>query len=232
MLKRVLIAILVTIAASSGFVLAPAHAAPDHLSCYHVRDPLHRNTFSTVLLGDFGTQTCVVKAPAKLACVQVDETNTIPAPPGGPTSSPAGSFFCYQLKCRRPLPPTTRLRDQFGARTVKFGRAQMLCTPASAPSATTSTTIPGGSTSTTMAGGSMTTTTLANGQCTFSNGQCTGRCGSGMKCGAAASDASCACRQVACGDADAPACKGACSSSSDACVPTSLTGCSCVSIPG
>jgi hypothetical protein len=77
MLKRVLTATLVVIAASTGFVLEPAHAAPDHLSCYHVRDPLHRNTFSTVLLGESGTQTCVVKVPAKLACVQVDETNTI-----------------------------------------------------------------------------------------------------------------------------------------------------------
>ena len=98
------------------------------------------------------------------------------------------------------------------------------CAPSN--TATTTTTVgTGGSTTTTVQGISM--------GCSFHDGRCTGSCAPGSRCGAAVGTGSCECRNVSCGDADAPACNGACASASQACVldPFNNFSCHCVNIP-
>lgn len=105
------------------------------------------------------------------------------------------------------------LEDQVGRRTVGFHGAQWLCALANVTgvAVTTTTTIPGS-------------------ECRFTNGQCLGTCSDGGKRGVAASGASCECRAVSCGDADAPQCEGFSTTAGEACI-FNLTGCSCVRIP-
>jgi hypothetical protein len=95
------------------------------------------------------------------------------------------------------------------------------CPPSSATT-TTTTTLAGGATTTTIQGISM--------GCELHNGMCTGSCGPGSRCGVAVGTASCECRSVSCGDADAPLCNGACASSRQACVVDFSFNCHCVDI--
>jgi hypothetical protein len=199
--------------------LALAQPARDHLTCFKIKDSVPKAKYQATLTNEAGSQTCIVKTPATFACVETAKSDVTPTPPGGgPSGSAAGSFLCYKAKCPKPT-GSTNIQDQFGTRVVKFKSIQWLCAPGSvtppAPGlpTTTTTTLPGG-----------------GGACTFSNGKCTGSCGAGQRCGAVVGSASCECRNVACGDADAPSCNGACSNSSEACV-FNLTGCSCVRVP-
>src|SRR5262245_53087588 len=97
------------------------------------------------------------------------------------------------------------------------------CTPTTSTTTTTSAGV-GGTTTTTIQ-------TISMG-CEFHNGMCTGSCAPGSRCGAVVGTGSCACRNVSCGNADAPQCNGACASSSQACVldPFSFS-CHCVDSP-
>jgi len=115
------------------------------------------------------------------------------------------------------------------ARAVREGA---LCLPAAmgALGARTTTTMPGSATTTTTPGATTTTTTVAGqpGGCHYADGVCTGSCGAGVRCGLAVGSASCECRPVSCGQADAPACNGACADPSKACVFIPLSGCECI----
>jgi hypothetical protein len=196
-----------------------AQTTRDHLTCFRVRDSAPKTKYKATLTTAAGSQDCMVKTPAKLACVETEKSSVTPAPPGGgPSGSAAGSFLCYQAKCPKPSNAGSNVQDQFGERVISFGGARFLCAPAivAAPtpgSTTTTTTLPG-----------------TGGGCSFTDGKCQGSCGAGMKCGAAVGTGSCECRSVACGDADSPTCDGACPEAGQACT-FSFTGCSCVRIP-
>jgi hypothetical protein len=160
-----------------------------------------------------------VRTPAKLACAPNGQSAISPAAPeSGPSGSASGGFLCYLAKCAVPS-GTTNVEDQFGRRVVKYRAARFVCDPAdlTAPAPGT---------------GSTTTTTLPSGgdTCRFADGRCTGSCGAGKRCGTSVSSAACECRETTCGEADAPACNGACSSPGEACV-FDVTGCSCVRVP-
>ena len=194
------------------------------LTCFNAADrATPRGRFVSSTTTRDGQETCIFKTPAKIACVASGPVSVTPAPSGPADSATPANLLCYQARCIHRVQTGAEVTDPFGSRSVNFQRARYVCMAASA-SATT------GTTTTTVPGGGTTTTTIATSGCRFSNGKCTGSCGSGMTCGAAVGTASCECRSVACGDADAPTCAGACSSSSDACVFT-ITGCSCVHVP-
>ena len=211
-----------------GVLGALALAAPsfaqtmDHLACYKVRDTA-RGRFTMVVTNAGVTRNCTAKLPAKMACIESRVSGVSPAPPGGgPSSSAAGSFLCYTVKCARPSPPTFDMADDLGgSRNVDFRKAQLVCTEASRGAQV------GGPPTTT-------TTTLAGqpAQCHFddSSRSCLGSCGNGGHCSATAGSGACECRTTSCGSADQPACDGFCSDPNEACVFT-LTGCSCVTIP-
>jgi hypothetical protein len=206
-----------------------AQAEPGRRACFRLKDSAPRATYHvTFATGGGGPQSCAVKVPAKLACFDATVTSMSPNPPGeGPAGSASGSMLCYTARCGRAF-GGSNAEDQFGTRVIAFRKmTQLLCLPASinppaAGSTTTTTTEPGATTTTTQPG---------NETCHFTDGQCVGTCAaSSQRCGAAVGTGSCECRDVACGDAGAPACNGACSDPGKACV-FDLSGCSCVKIP-
>jgi hypothetical protein len=195
----------------------PANAA-DSMRCFKVTDPSPQSRFAATVTDERGTQTCHVRLPAKFACVPSTAALTPPLASGNQRAvADNDTVLCYTVKCARPLAQRAEAGDVFGTRDLTLRAPQTMCWPASmAPGmpVTTSTTLPGTGTDT----------------CDFSNGECRGTCPGGQRCGATVSGASCECRSVSCGDADAPQCEGACSNPGDACV-FSVTGCSCTSIP-
>ena len=211
---------LVLAALLAGLAPQASHAATpnDHFSCFNVKDSAPRSRYEVTLANGTGTQTCVVRTPAKVACVAAAVTSITPTSPGAsPAGSASGSFLCYRAKCAVPS-STTNVEDRFGRRVLKFRAARFVCSPADvaapAPGATTTTT----------------TTLPGADECRFQDGTCTGSCGAGKRCGAAVGSGSCECRDVPCGSADAPACNGACTSAGEACV-FNVSGCGCVRIP-
>lgn len=131
----------------------PASAQPfaDHLKCYKVKDdPAAKATYTADLGGLVAEPGCVIRVPAKIACIPATKTNVAPLPPGGGGTGQPNAFFCYKVKCpKAALPPLTG-SDQFGTRTVTLSAPKLLCAPI-APATTTTTTT------------STTTTTLASG---------------------------------------------------------------------
>lgn len=212
---------------------APAFAQADGpVTCYRVNDPVPQRAFTLTVTNAGVTQSCRVKTPARLGCLGTQISGVAPVAPGAPSPGMGGDFLCYRIHCPRPFPPAVTKSDAFGGeRLVRFKRAQLLCTPtgigSSAPSpgvpATTTTTGPGTSVPPT------TTTTVAPQPCEFHDGTCTGTCGNGGHCSAVAAGGACECRTTACGDANAPACRGFCARD-QACI-FNLTGCGCVAIP-
>jgi hypothetical protein len=189
----------------------------DHLACFAVKDSAPKTKYQVTITNATGSQTCVVRTPAKIACVQTAKSQVTPAPPGGgPSGSAAGAFLCYRAKCAKPA-STGNAIDQFGQRVITFRASRFLCAPANlnAPP-------PGSSTTTTLPDG--------NGQCRFEDGQCRGGCGGNGLCRAALESGACECRTTSCGDASAPQCNGACANADEVCV-FDLTDCSCANIP-
>jgi hypothetical protein len=202
-------------------VTSPAHAqVGGPVACYVVRDPARHQAFRVTVTTGGVTQSCRLKVPARFGCLGAQLSGITPSPPGGASAGATGDSLCYQLRCPRPFPPAMQRTDEFGGqRVVNFRRGQLLCVPTSDVS-TTTTTVPGQST---------TTTTLARRSCEFSDGQCVGTCGNGGHCSVVASGGACECRTTACGNADAPSCRGFCAR--DQFCVFDLTGCRCVTIP-
>ena len=197
---------------------AAAAQVENHLSCWAIKDSAPAQRYQTTVVTPAGTETCTLRTPARIACAASAVTGVTPTPPGGgPSGTTNGSFLCYPAKCSKPT-QSVNTEDEFGRRLIKFRLSRFVCSPAAlnAPA-------PGGST---------TTTTLAGGnsECRFTDGECRGTCGNGGQCRAVVGTGSCECTNVPCGDADAPACKGACSDPNEACI-FDLTGCSCTRIP-
>jgi hypothetical protein len=149
-----------------------------HLNCYKIKDPQAKTSYTATLGGLTTHPGCIVKLPAKFACVPADETNVDPPATGGGTQT-ANAFACYNVKCPKTSLPPLQLDDQFGSRLVSPSAPKMLCAPL-APPTTTSTTV------TTTTGISTTTTvpTCANGgipcgdACGGGCGVCLGNAGS------------------------------------------------------
>jgi hypothetical protein len=203
---------------------APAFAQSlDHLACYKVKDSA-RGRFTMVVTNAGVTQNCTAKLPARMACLESSASGVSPTPPGGgPSSTDAGNFLCYTVKCARPFPPAFAMADDLGgSRNVNLRKAQIVCTEASR----------GGAVAGPTPSPSSTTTTTLGGPCHFddSSRTCEGSCGGGGHCAATAASGACECRTTACGDASRPQCNGFCSDPNEACVFT-LTGCSCTTIP-
>ncbi len=214
-------------------VTAHAQGVVDGLSCFRINDQVPRGTVRAILNG-LGGQSCRIKVPATFACIATQGATLTPPPPATSPSGVSGSVLCYRARCAPPRPPRMDVEDAFGRRPVRFRGARWLCLPAAmgAGGAPTTTTITG-DTTTTVPGATTTTTTVPGEPqgCEFSDGQCRGRCGPGRRCGTAIGTASCECRAVSCGAADAPACDGSCPDPGDACVFV-VTGCECINIPG
>src|SRR5215470_10384635 len=142
-------AIFTSVAVSTLLVgTALAQTARDHLACFRVTDSAPKAKYRATFTTAAGDQTCVVKTPAKVACVEASKSDVSPTPPGGgPSGSAAGSFLCYQAKCPKPA-ASTNAQDQFGQRLITFRGAKLVCAPAAvaapAPGAptTTTTTVP------------------------------------------------------------------------------------------
>jgi hypothetical protein len=125
----------------------------DHLKCYAIKDSLRESgvnpvkTYTADLNGLVPEPGCVIKMPAKYACVDTTKANVQPTPPGAAPGPAAGQFLCYKLKCAKAGAPAVTLGDQFGTRAVTARGAKFLCAPAIP--ATTSTTESTTTTSTT-----------------------------------------------------------------------------------
>jgi len=129
-----------------------AQPAADHLECYRVKDPQPKTTYVAELAGLAVEPGCLIRVPAKMACVPTSKTITSnPLPPGGGGGGSAGTFLCYSVKCPKGAPPALSMQDQFGSRTVEPKSAKVLCAPAVEPVATTTTTsVPTASTTSTI----------------------------------------------------------------------------------
>jgi hypothetical protein len=139
----------------AGVSSAWAQPAADHLECYRVKDPQPKTTYVAELAGLAPEPGCLIRVPAKMACVPTSKTITSnPLPPGGGGTGSAGTFLCYSVKCPKGAPPALSMQDQFGSRTVEPRAPKVLCAPAVELIATTSTTsVPTTSTTSTTACG-------------------------------------------------------------------------------
>jgi hypothetical protein len=197
--------------------VATAQPVENDLHCFNIKDSAPRAKYQVTVSTAAGTQTCTVRTPAKLGCVPAAVTGITPPTPGdGPDGSATGAFLCYRAKCA-PAGTSVNTQDRFGTRVIRFRASRFVCAPANLDAP------PPGVTTTT-------TTLPATNECRFQDGECRGTCTGGRRCGAAVGTDLCECRDVACGDADAPACDGACSDPDEACI-FDLNGCSCVNIP-
>src|SRR5262245_3073273 len=135
--------VVIVVAVAVGYLAGsktPAAAQDDHLKCYKVRDPLAKTRYTADLAGLVAEPGCLVKVPAKLACVPATKTNVAPAPPGGGPSGTPNAFLCYAVKCPKSAFPQLPVQDQFGSRTLTPRKASLLCAPATAMTTTTTTT--------------------------------------------------------------------------------------------
>lgn len=148
------LALAVAVCAAIGAEPLPARAQPvaDHLACHKIKDPLPKGTYTADLDGLTAEPGCVIKVPAKLACVPSTKTNVTPTPPGGGAVGVPNTYLCYTVKCPKGAASSLAVQDQFGSRTVDAKPTKILCAPAAIPTTTTSTT-------------STTTTTLVCGTC-------------------------------------------------------------------
>jgi hypothetical protein len=209
-------------------VLGQAQVA-DHLECYAIRDSLRESgvnparTYTADLNGLAPEPGCVIKMPAKYACVETSKTNVQPTPPGAAPGAAAGHFLCYKLKCAKASPPPVTLGDQFGTRAVTARSAKFLCAPASAPTTSTTSTVSTTTESESSTTQSATTTSCPtataaycggatcgpggmSGVCNVPPGPTFGLCPQGTTCTAngsgssPTSDCSCVGEQIPCGD--------------------------------
>jgi hypothetical protein len=149
------------IAAVALVVPVGAQPVADHLKCYNVKDPQVKATYTADVDGLTAEPGCLIKVPAKLACVPATKTNVTPTPPGGGGTGTPNSFFCYKVKCPKVVLPTLPGEDQFGNRTVTPSTAKLLCAPlAGPPTTTTQAPTTTTTTTTTTTSSSTTTTTL------------------------------------------------------------------------
>jgi hypothetical protein len=193
---------------------AVVHAqAFDHLTCSKVSDSAQATTYSVIVTSERGSQTCTVRTPAKLGCLETSKGSVTPAPPGGGPAVPRANFFmCYRARCDALGAASSNVEDQFGSRLVTFRGAQLLCAPATVGELAP--------------GSGVTTTTTFPFECRFQNGECQGMCSGAGRCVSIPDTLGCECRATPCGAAAGPQCNGFCADAGDTCV-FDVTGCVC-----
>lgn len=121
-------------AASTGLWAAEI---ADHLKCYQIKDPLGLKGMLDLDTPEFGTDAGCTVSKAKLFCVPASKVvqsakgkhvgAITPLPVAGvPTGD---DRVCYKIKCAA-QPADQEVTDQFGTRTLAFGKASYVCTPA------------------------------------------------------------------------------------------------------
>ncbi len=138
-LYRVLICLVALVVAFVSIVPAHAQPAPDHLTCFKVKDPQAKTTYTADLDSVLMLPGCTIKVPAAMACVPTIKSNVQPPPLGGGGTGTPNAFGCYKVKCPKATPPQVVLNDQFGIRSVTPSAPKLLCAPVA--SSTTTTTI-------------------------------------------------------------------------------------------
>ena len=107
----------------------------DHLTCWQVKDPAAKASYSADLFpgtAPFPANTgCQVKVPAKLLCVSTAKQNVTPPPPGAPTGIGLSTelLACYKVKCPK-AKLNVAVTDKFGSRTMTTKVPSILCAPA------------------------------------------------------------------------------------------------------
>ena len=174
-------------------LIAPAHAqgGPDHLTCFKVKDPQVKATYTADLDSFAALPGCTIKVPAVMACTPTIKSNVTPPPTGDGGTGTPNAFGCYKVKCPKASLPAIPLNDQFGTRSVTPKAPKLLCAPAASTTTSSSS-----SSTTTVTSPTMTTTTSA---CVAAGQTCSAaaECCSGICCGEAG--ASCATSADCCG---------------------------------
>jgi hypothetical protein len=132
-------------ALAAATVAGPASAIDDHLQCFKIKDKLKLHGNVDMDSSQFGLDPrCEIK-PGKLFCVPAEKTNVSVQDGKAPLSplpysaeAAPGDRICYRAACpfdkQLGLPKQLEVTDQFGTRTVSFGRTksktQLICTPA------------------------------------------------------------------------------------------------------
>jgi len=145
-----LIAIVLAVSVGTGFIATDAAAQntgcvssagtvtqPDHLKCYRIADPFINPDVLNLESPQFGIeQGCQVKGHAVQFCVPVCKTIVGPVPPPTGTGFQATSpltddELCYFVSCPTSnAPRKLGVIDQFAARPVTVGAADLICAPA------------------------------------------------------------------------------------------------------
>jgi hypothetical protein len=136
-----MIAAVVVLVVNFATINASAQTAPctqpDHLKCYRVGDdPFVNTNLLSLDSPQFGLEPgCQVKGHAILFCVPVCKTILTSPPPTG-TGFQASTVLtddelCYSVSCTtNNAPRKLGVQDQFAARTVPLGNADLICAPA------------------------------------------------------------------------------------------------------
>ena len=110
---------------------------PDHLKCYRIADPFINPDLLSLDSPQFGIEPgCQVKGHAVQFCVPVCKTIVGPVPPPTGTGFKATTpltddELCYFVSCTtNNAPRKLGVIDQFAARTVTVGDADLICAPA------------------------------------------------------------------------------------------------------
>ena len=132
-LRPMLSALIAVLALASS---AAAQPVADHLTCYKVKDPQAKVSYTADLGGLVAEPGCQIKVPAVMTCVPSTKTNVRPTPPGSGATGTPNAFGCYQVKCPKVTLPALQLNDQFGQRGVTPTTPRLLCAPAAPPTPT------------------------------------------------------------------------------------------------
>jgi hypothetical protein len=111
--------------------IVQAQPIADHLKCYKIHGSQVRTTYTADLGGLVAEPGCTIIVPAVMMCVPSTKTNVAPVPPGGGGTGTPNRFFCYRVRCPRPVStlPTVTGQDQFGTHVVLPSTAKLLCAP-------------------------------------------------------------------------------------------------------
>jgi hypothetical protein len=134
---------------------------PDHLKCYRVgADPFINPDLLSLDSPQFGIEPgCQVKGHAVQFCVPVCKTIVGPVPPPTGTGFQATTpltddELCYSVTCTtNNAPRKLGVTDQFAARTVTMGAADLICAPAAKLPAPPCGFVPGATVSAAQCGG-------------------------------------------------------------------------------
>jgi hypothetical protein len=116
---------------SSAASVANAGFVANHFTCHKVKDDLAKGTATKNLdentpSGMVSNTGCVVKLPAKLACIPTFKD--LSGPPG--VSIQSNPVLCYAVKCPKQDFGPWAVTDQFGSHNLTPKGPKMLCAPA------------------------------------------------------------------------------------------------------